>query len=166
MKTLRLLALVFSIAVIELVAVIAMASHCDQRANYLEVDLNESQLYLCSNLRSMKSYPVSFGRGGTDKHIQGDSRTPIGRYRLGAPHASERFFIFIPIGYPTAAQRAQGYTGASVGVHGPLNYLNWVGSANTWINWTDGCIAVGTEEEISEISNWVRQGHIGWIVIH
>lgn len=114
----------------------------------------------------MKAYTVSFGRGGTDKHIQGDSRTPIGRYRLGAPRESERFFIFIPIGYPTAQQKAQGYTGGDVGLHGPIDYLNWIGDLNTWVNWTDGCVAVANEYEISEIATWVRQGHIGWIVIH
>ena len=143
-----------------------IAAPCELRGNYLEVNLFQNTLYLCSQKQSMKAYPISHGRGGSDKHMHGDSKTPIGRYRLGTPRPSERFFVFIPIGYPTPEQKARGYTGTDVGVHGPLTTFDWAGVANTWVNWTDGCIAVASEYEIAEIAHWVNQGHVSWIVIN
>lgn len=142
-----------------------MATACVENGNYVDVSASYSALYLCSNHQIIKRYTVALGRGGTDKHVVGDARTPIGQYRLGAPHASERFFIFIPIGYPTREQAKAGYTGENVGVHGPINYLDWLYGANTWVNWTNGCIAVGSEDEINEIAGWVHSHQISKIVI-
>ncbi len=62
---------------------------------------------------------VSLGRGGLEKSVQGDRKTPMGTYSIGAPRPSKRFFIFIPIGYPSEKQRVNGFTGGDVGVHGP-----------------------------------------------
>ncbi len=79
--------------------------------------------------------------------------------------SSGRFFTFIPIGYPTPIQKEQGYTGSDVGVHGPFHYLSWLMMLNTWVNWTNGCVAVGSSDEISEIAEWVRDHHVSSITI-
>jgi murein L,D-transpeptidase YafK len=144
---------------------VANALPCELKDNYLSVDTQSSTLFLCSNQDSVKTFKVALGRGGLDKKIQGDGKTPLGSYSLGTPRSSKRFFSFIPIGYPTPAQNAQGFTGSDVGVHGPLKYLSWLGRLNNWVNWTNGCVAVGSSNEISEIVTWVNENHVSTILI-
>lgn len=138
---------------------------CFPSGRYFQVDTHDSRLFLCEDGQALKSFKVSLGRGGLDKKAQGDGRTPIGAYSLGAPRPSNRFFTFIPVGYPTPEQKKIGFTGSDVGVHGPFRYLSWLGSLNTWIDWTNGCIAVGSANEISEIAEWVRNAKITSITI-
>jgi murein L,D-transpeptidase YafK len=141
-------------------------SVCTENSQYIEVNTRSSMLYLCDYGRILKEYPVALGRGGLDKTTQGDAKTPRGQYSLGVPRASNRFFMFIPVGYPTAEQKAQGFTGADVGVHGPLRILSWIGPLNAWINWTNGCIAVSSEHEILDIADWVNSNRISTITVH
>ncbi len=143
----------------------ANAVPCTENHNYVDVSTVYSTLYLCSNQKVVRQFSVALGRGGVDKRTEGDARTPIGHYRLGEPRTSDRFFIFISVGYPTADQSRMGYSGGDVGVHGPLNYLNWLDDANTWVNWTNGCIAVGTQDEINEIAGWVHALSVHLIVV-
>lgn len=128
------------------------------------VEATERRLDLCAQGRSEGRFAVSFGVGGVGKRARGDGRTPLGRYPLGAPRASHGgFHRFIPIGYPTAAQRRQGFTGDAVGVHGPARAMRWLGSTVTHVDWTNGCVAVATDAEIEAIEAWVRRRRAGWI---
>lgn len=129
---------------------------CVELGEYVEVRVSKSELILCEQQVPVRSFKVAFGRGGFDKRAQGDRKTPLGQYALGTPRASERFFEFIPIGYPTGTQRAEGFTGGDVGIHGPAKKFAWLGFLNSWWDWTDGCIAVATEREIAEVSSWVK----------
>lgn len=142
------------------------AQPCSMGASYLDVDTSTSRLYLCQNGLASKSFSVALGKGGLDKKAKGDGRTPIGTYPLGSPRTSNRFFKFVPIGYPTADQKTKGYTGSDVGVHGPFRYFSWLGRLNTWVNWTDGCIATGSNDEISEIAVWIDHNQVNSITIH
>lgn len=128
------------------------------------VDLKSSRLLLCDGAEQA-SFPVALGRGGSGKAKQGDRRTPIGTYTLGSPRASERFHVFIPIGYPTAEQRAQGLTGRDVDIHGPTRIFRWAGRLNTLFGWTEGCVAVGSDEEIKRIAAWVTEKRPASVVL-
>jgi murein L,D-transpeptidase YafK len=64
--------------------------------------------------------------------------------------------MFIPIGYPTANQRRDGYTGSAIGIHGPSRIFTRAGWMNTAADWTKGCIAVASDEAINEIAAWVE----------
>jgi len=126
------------------------------------VDTAAGRLHLCDAGRSVEAYPVSLGSGGTGKRKQGDEKTPLGTYRLGKPRGSKKYGRFIPVGYPTKAQRKKGYTGSAIGIHGPPRAALWVGRlglgrALTLFDVTKGCIAVGTDEEIGAIERWVRR---------
>jgi murein L,D-transpeptidase YafK len=88
------------------------------------------------------------------KRQEGDERTPSGRYALGPPRASSSFHRFIPVAYPTKEQRGEGRTGGAVGVHGPESRARRLGPLTTWIDWTAGCIAVGSTSEIDAIAEW------------
>jgi L,D-peptidoglycan transpeptidase YkuD (ErfK/YbiS/YcfS/YnhG family) len=82
---------------------------------------------------------------------------------LGSPIHSAQFHLFIPVGYPTEAQRRSGFTGSAIGVHGPAG--GYEGSFSTLVDWTAGCIAVGTDAEIERIVRWVRAERIRRIVV-
>jgi murein L,D-transpeptidase YafK len=111
-------------------------------------------LELCQNGRSVATHKVALGSGGLGKRHLGDGKTPLGRYALGPPRPSHGYGTFVPVGYPTPAQQKQGFTGYAVGIHGPPRGAG--GSFSTTVDWTAGCIAVGTDAEIEAISAWIR----------
>jgi murein L,D-transpeptidase YafK len=110
-------------------------------------------------------YPVSIGKKGVGKKKKGDNKTPLGKYALGKPRSSKKFHIFIPIGYPTAEQKQQGYTGSAIGIHGPSQPWRWLGGLNTLFNVTQGCVMVGHNEDIEEISAWASRNRPEFVFI-
>jgi murein L,D-transpeptidase YafK len=115
-------------------------------------------LELCQDGRSVASHRVALGSGGLGKRRTGDGKTPLGRYGLGTPRPSNGYGTFVPVGYPTPAQQKQGFTGYAVGIHGPPR--GGGGPLSTTVDWTAGCIAVGTDAEIQAISAWIRDRHV------
>ena len=139
---------------------------CADRGPAVVVDLDRSDLWLCNQGVSEGSYSVSLGSGGLGKRRQGDNKTPVGVYSLGKPRPSrDKFHIFIPVGYPTAKQKAQGYTGSAIGIHGPKDGYRWLGPLNSLVDWTQGCIAVASVEEIEEIARWVRRNRVARVYL-
>ena len=132
----------------------APAAPCPAEGTVVRVHAASHSLYLCRSGRPEARYPVALGRGGMDKHQEGDGRTPSGLYPLGSPRPSASFHRFIPVGYPTAGQRARGWTGGAIGIHGPDSRARLLGSLTTWVDWTAGCLAVGTTSEIDQIAEW------------
>lgn len=111
---------------------------------------------LCEAGRAVRVYPVAIGRAGLGKKVQGDDRSPTGVYSLGTPRPSSKFHTFIPIGYPSAAQREAGFTGSDIGLHGPPRGWRRAGRATVWFDWTRGCIAFSSDAAIDEVAAWVR----------
>jgi murein L,D-transpeptidase YafK len=130
---------------------------CDARDRRLVVLTSEEQMLLCDGTRVIRTFDVHLGRGGVGKTRQGDNKVPIGVYPLGAPRKSEKFWMFIPIGYPTPEQRTRGLTGRDVGVHGPHRLLSWLGPLTNTVSSTAGCIGLGKNDEIEEVSAWVKK---------
>ncbi|HEX4924082.1 MAG TPA: L,D-transpeptidase family protein [Bdellovibrionales bacterium] len=132
---------------------------CTGMGHTLIVESSQNRLYVCENGQPVASYRVALGRRGAGKMREGDLKTPLGSYPLGQPRHSDKFHVFIPVGYPTRAQKAEGYTGSAIGIHGPPRA--WASSAVTgitaYVNWTDGCIAVGYDEVIEELGRWVSR---------
>ena len=121
------------------------------------VDVHARSLRLCELGATQAHYPIALGRGGTGKRTAGDRKTPLGWYALGEPRLSDRFGVFIPISYPTLDQRKRGFTGGEIGIHGPQRRFEWAGSWNTHVDWTDGCIALGTLDEAIEVAIFVLE---------
>lgn len=113
-------------------------------------------LHTCLDSKTIERYDISIGRGGVGKTKEGDLKTPLGVYSLGTPKTSDRFGIFIPVGYPTRDQRAKGFTGSDVGIHGPDRRFACAGVLNVSINWTQGCLAVADDRFIVAISQFVK----------
>lgn len=129
---------------------------CEADGDLVVVATRARVLWLCSQRRPLARIGVALGRGGVDKTREGDGRTPLGLYALGTPRASARFGTFIPIGYPTDRQKDQGFTGRDVGIHGPDRRFAWLGALSTRVDWTAGCIATGSDEDLAAIASFVR----------
>jgi len=133
------------------------APSCPTAGALVVVSTGDHRLTLCDAGRMIASYRVALGRGGTKKRARGDDRTPLGAYAVGEPRASTRFGMFIPIAYPTAEQRQQGYTGSEIGIHGPDRRLRWMGRANTWLDWTAGCVALSSDADVNAVASFVQR---------
>ena len=123
------------------------------------------KLLLCDRGRLAGSFDVHLGRGGVGKTRQGDNKVPLGVYPLGRPRRSSRFWMFIPVGYPTPEQRKLGFSGQDVGVHGPHRLLRWLGPLTNSVSSTAGCIGLGTDEQIEAVAAWVTRMRIDRIEI-
>lgn len=124
------------------------------------VDLDRYDLLLCKGDRAVERHRVALGQGGVGKTKEGDRKTPVGTYRLGKPRGSKQFGTFIHIGYPTRAQRAKGYTGSAIGIHGPARGFGWAGPLNTLFDLTLGCVMVESDEVIQSIARWVERERV------
>jgi murein L,D-transpeptidase YafK len=153
------------VALVVTLSSVARASVCDGEAALPHVDAAAHRLTVCDGGKEVFSAKVSLGRGGLGKQREGDNKTPLGRYRLGEPRPSEKYGQFIPVGYPTAAERAAGATGGDIGVHGPRRSARWLGAANAWADWTRGCIALASDGELATVVAWVRAHPRAEIVI-
>jgi len=138
---------------------------CPRDPAAIVVDTREHRMTLCEVGVAVRDLPVAIGSGGVDKQREGDRKTPLGSYSLASPQLSDKFHKFLLIGYPTADQRARGKTGGDVGLHGPSRKHDWLGRLRNWLDWTDGCIAVATDEAIDQVARWVTEKHARRIVI-
>ena len=140
-------------------------AHADCPGTRVLVDTAAHKLSLCENGQETHHYKVSLGRGGVDKHKDGDGRTPVGEYSLQPGRPSSDFHTFLPVGYPTSAERAAGYTGGAIGIHGPKRSYRWLGALALLEDWASGCIAVASDKEIDQIDAWVRAHAVQSILI-
>ncbi len=143
----------------------AVSGPCEGLDTVLLVDTDSHSMWMCSGSEAVASFPVALGRGGVDKRVRGDRKTPRGRYELGQPRPSQRYGQFIPVGYPNSDEALRGFSGGSIGIHGPHRSCLWIGKDSTNVDWTYGCIAVATDDEIEIISQWIRDSSVSRIII-
>jgi murein L,D-transpeptidase YafK len=116
----------------------------------------------------LRQFEVALGHSPTaHKHIRGDTRTPVGHYRVCGKKPASQFHRFLGLNYPNADDAERGYRdqlisarewadifvaslrydmpswntalGGAVGIHGR-------GGRTRSGDWTKGCIAVSDEE--------------------
>lgn len=129
------------------------------------VSTSGRSLHLCADGRPVRTFGVRLGRGGMGKSAEGDRKVPIGRYSLGRPRRSQRYGMFIPIGYPTPEQRRKGLSGGAVGIHGPDRRVRWLGRLVNLFDTTDGCIGISTDQAMNEIAAWMKEARPDGILI-
>jgi murein L,D-transpeptidase YafK len=122
-------------------------------SNGINVYTSKRTLTICKHGNVVKTFKVALGYKGVGKKRRGDNKTPIGLYGLAYPRKSTQFDVFIPILYPTPKQVAAGYTGRDVGIHGPSKSPGWLSNLPSA---THGCIAVGKNNYIEYVANWVK----------
>ncbi|CAM2912144.1 Uncharacterized protein conserved in bacteria [Legionella steigerwaltii] len=137
------------------VALFASTSNCPL-SNGINVHTRKHILNICKQGSVIKSFKVALGYKGVGKKKAGDNKTPIGLYGLAHPRKSNKFKVFIPILYPTTKQLAAGYTGRDVGIHGPTQSSGRLSWFNNLPYSTRGCIAVGKNNYIEYVANWVK----------
>lgn len=137
---------------------LSVAGDCRANETAIVVDTRTHQMHLCGDGRIERTFVVALGMRGVGKQREGDNRTPLGRYGLGAPRASQHFHIFVPVQYPTPAQARLGFTGGAIGIHGPPRGWSFAELASLVAqDWTAGCIAVATDEDIEAVATWIRR---------
>jgi murein L,D-transpeptidase YafK len=123
----------------------------------------ERMMELFSGDTVIKTYMVALGRGGlAPKQRQGDHLTPEGLYQIDRRNKGSRFYRALHVSYPNGVDRERARKlgvdpGGDIMIHGITNGLGWLGSTQTLIDWTNGCIAV-TDSEMDEVWLLVPDG--------
>jgi murein L,D-transpeptidase YafK len=147
---------------------------------------SEHTLYVKKGLFIVKSYKVALGSGGGGGKIrEGDSRTPVGRYRITEVRSSDRFHLFMRLNYPNISDAKRGLDnklitrkdyravldahifgqqppqnlilGGAIGIHGIGIETKEKVKIHQNIDWTEGCIAL-RNDEVEELSQYVSVG--------
>jgi murein L,D-transpeptidase YafK len=144
-------------------------SHGAPPGQVIEIWKGERKMALREGDVVIKEFRVSLGGAPTHgKELQGDNRTPVGRYYVSERNAASRFHRFLGISYPNAEDAERAYQrrligpsqwadiffanlrgdapppytvlGGKVGIHG------YGGRPYLPIDWTQGCVAVSDPE--------------------
>jgi murein L,D-transpeptidase YafK len=132
-------------------------------ADSIVVEKSRHRLSLYHQGTLLRSYLVALGQQPVgDKVSVGDNRTPEGLFRIETRNPASLYHRSLRISYPDAAHRARAPTlgvspGGNVMIHGLPARQAWVGAAHRDFDWTEGCIAV-TSQEIDEIWSVVPVG--------
>ena len=134
----------------------------------------------------VKRFHIATGKGGKGtKRRQGDSKTPVGTYRIMKFKDSDRFNYFIQLDYPNLIDAWYGYKnkiisgrdfkriarayknretppqdtplGGFIGIHGLGETNDKKLTIHQNLDWTEGCIAL-TNEEIHELKRFINVG--------
>ncbi len=135
----------------------------DYKIDQIIVEKSKRLLHLKSQNKIIKTYSVSLGDAPQgQKEQQGDEKTPEGHYVIDWRNNKSRYHLSLHIGYPKVWQKARAKIlginpGGDIMIHGlPNGQKDW-GKGHLLVDWTDGCIAV-TSEEIEEIWKAVPNG--------
>ncbi|MBU2981085.1 L,D-transpeptidase family protein [Lentibacter algarum] len=125
---------------------------------HVVVDKTKRRMFLLSGPEVIKAYRVGLGFSPDGhKEVEGDGRTPEGRYTIDRRNPDSQFHLSIGISYPNANDIAKARSlgkspGGDIFIHGrPKKYRN--GKRD----WTAGCIAV-KDREMEEIYAMVKNG--------
>ena len=134
-----------------------------RKADRVRVLKAQRLLQLLRNGEILKSYPIALGthpRG--PKRRYGDGRTPEGLYMIDGRTARTPYHRALHISYPsftdTARARAAHVSpGGAIFVHGMPASFGHHDPVRFFVDWTNGCIAVGNIA-IEEIWDAVEDG--------
>jgi len=120
-------------------------------------------LMLMKDGEIFKTYKVALGKQPKGRKIMvGDRRTPEGRYVLDSRNPRSRFHLALHISYPNESDVLNAHKlgvspGGDIMIHGLPLGSGSVGELHSFLDWTDGCIAV-TNAEMEEIWQFVPDG--------
>lgn len=99
----------------------------DSAPSVIAIDLLSNRLFVFEKrggeFRKTLDFYVSIGKGGTDKQVEGDERTPVGFYLvseyLDGKSLPDLYGVgAFPITYPNGWDRLRGRTGSGIWIHG------------------------------------------------
>ena len=163
-----------------------MSSQVSANDYQIRVSKKNNALMIEREGEVIKTYHIATGKGGKGtKRRRGDSKTPIGTYRIMEFKQSDRFHYFMQLDYPNLIDAWYGYKnqlissqefkliaaaykkrevppqntelGGFIGIHGLGQTTDKKLTIHQELDWTEGCIAL-TNEEIIELKKYVDVG--------
>ncbi len=165
MKRSVLIIVLFLVVLSSLPGLASEDNPCKGQDTVLIIYTSTHTMWMCQKSDAIAKFRVALGQCGVKKRNKGDKKTPLGVYDLGLPRHSDKFRFFIPIGYPNTKQSSKGYSGGNIGIHGPYRGSLWLGKYSAEVDWTHGCIAVGTDEDILAVAQWVKSQGVKKVII-
>lgn len=147
------------------------SGHADEPVGrvYLIIDKSDYELQVYDEEGWYATYPVVFGsKDQGDKMMEGDRKTPEGRFKINAKRKHEKWHKMLSLDYPNREswdkfnqRKKKGLipTGAKIGngiaIHGTWPNDNLV--VDDYTNWTNGCISL-KNEDLDEIEPFLPVG--------
>jgi len=136
----------------------------------LVISRSSQELKIMEGEQIVKQFHIAFGKGGKGaKRILGDSKTPLGVYKI-IPNLLDAWYGYknkiinaTEFKYITTAIKNNDIPpqntklGGYIGIHGLGNTTDQKLAIHNEINWTQGCIAM-TNEEINDLKKYVSIG--------
>lgn len=119
----------------------------------------DRRMYLMNQDTVLRYFDIELGFAPEgDKQIEGDGKTPEGRYFIDRRNPNSSFHLSLGISYPNERDIAEAEAlgespGGDIFIHGQPNKKG----PRTEENWTAGCIAV-TNREMEDIYAMVTDG--------
>ena len=119
-----------------------------EKADLVVVEKAKHELTLLNSGKVIRKFHVVFGAEPVGhKQMEGDNKTPEGRYLLDFKKADSAFYKAFHVSYPNAqdvakANSAGVHPGSNIMVHGQKNGFGWASAISQQFNWTQGCIAM------------------------
>lgn len=118
------------------------------------IDKSDYELMLYENGEWVATYPVVFGsKDQGDKLMEGDKRTPEGRFRITGKRKHPEWGFFLLLDYPNPESISRftdrkklgqiprnAKIGGGIGIHGTRRNEEY--AVDRFMNWTEGCISV------------------------
>jgi len=134
-------------------ALIAVScAYAGEKADLVVVEKSKNLLSLYKANRLLASYHAVFGGHPVGpKEMNGDGKTPEGRYILDSKKSNSAFHKAFHVSYPNSkdVERAKKLgvdPGGDIMVHGQKNGLGWASFISQRFNWSRGCIALSNED--------------------
>ena len=125
---------------------------------YVVVNKAERRMFLLHHDKVLESYDIKLGFAPDGhKEVEGDGRTPEGRYVIDRRNPNSKFHLSIGISYPNDQDRARAAAmgkspGGDIFIHGQKTPFR-----RDKGDWTWGCISV-RNKEMEDIYAMVRNG--------
>lgn len=123
-----------------------------EHRTFVLVEKSKKILKVIKDNQTIFEFPISLGFEPVGQKLEeGDGKTPEGIYTIDYQIAEWDYYKALHISYPNKLQienaKLQGKNpGGGILIHGMKYYWNWFGHFHTYLNWTNGCIAVNNEE--------------------
>jgi murein L,D-transpeptidase YafK len=133
------------------------SSHIDAglpMADSVLVRKSERKLYLLRNGEVLRSYKIALGlQPEGHKVVEGDFRTPEGKYVLNRRNPNSEYFLSIQISYPNEqdiarAKKLGARPGGAIMIHGQPNLPRKPRDYYDNVDWTEGCIALSNSDMV------------------
>ena len=143
--------------------------HYAAASYYVVVDKSENTLTVYDPQDWVVQFPCTFGSTDLgDKMVQGDRRTPEGRFHISSKYVHNKWDRFMRLDYPTAVDIAKfkqrqaagiipktAKIGGDIGIHGTWPHEEW--AVENLQSWTQGCVSM-KNEDVEELYSMVGPG--------